>query len=493
MSNTPPPASNKLYIRSEVLAVIQFLGAVENPPREDRIKQVRRLSSIEDQPSVQKILLKELQRASSSPQTLQVIVELLMEMGTLDTLQEPLWAMIESRDANDELKDAANLILRHLGDRGDPNLYLDYLQDPEGLINRETERMLEVSTKNPEALIDFIDFIFSLPVAEQLHLVESLQTDYPPNYLANIYIPALLATPPFETMELLLKNLGQTRLPKAALFLSETGEYFSGNDTLYKAWQKACSELRIAGIYKEDLFDEYRRELVERHPIVTDSTVDTCYATLPDGMGNQGIIISRQYANGDVAMMSVAVNDQHGIIDCFGFHQLGIHDFNKICERFHEESSKIKAPAGYCMAKLNRAEAMNIKNRYRLPYEYSCWKPMLGDITHDPSDWHNVTAPLAKDDWRKLTGNLYQHPDFITWFLEDDDHPAVVVSMARLQASLSKPDPDNFVSALQEEAGTLARALLSSPWRDVFTERLIETAYFLHLQDTQTFAGLAAT
>ena len=55
----------------------------------------------------------------------------------------------------------ANLILRHLGDNSDPDLYLEYLEDPKGLIGRETERMLEVSSENPETLIDFIDFHFA--------------------------------------------------------------------------------------------------------------------------------------------------------------------------------------------------------------------------------------------------------------------------------------------------------------------------------------------
>src|SRR5262249_440736 len=157
MTESPPPAASKLFIRSEVLSVINHLVAIDSPTREEKIKQIKRLAGIEDQQSVQKILVKELQRAGSSAKPLQPVTELLMEVGRLEILHDPLWSIIQSRDASDEAKDAANLVLRHLGDRGDPNLYLEYLDDPEGLINRETERMLKVSAENPEALIDFID------------------------------------------------------------------------------------------------------------------------------------------------------------------------------------------------------------------------------------------------------------------------------------------------------------------------------------------------
>jgi len=191
--------------------------------------------------------------------------------------------------------------------------------------------------------------------------------------------------------------------------------------------------------------------------------------------------------------MSVAVNDQHGIIDCFGFYQLGVHDFNKICERFHEESSKIKAPLGYCLRKLDHAERLSLAQRYRIPYEYSCWKPMLGDVEADTTDWYGVIAPLAKSGWGAMTVNLYQHPDFITWFLEEDDHAAVGESMARLSHALENPDPDTFLSTLNTEAETLGKTLLSSPWRSVFRDRLVESAYLLNLQDIHTFAALAAT
>ena len=517
MTQSNPPstdslsASNKLFIRSEVLAVADYLVTVDEPPKQDKVKQIKRLAAIEDQDSVQKILVKELQRAPN-PRAIQAITELLMELGTIEIVKAPLWAIIEDPHAADEVKDAANLILRQLGDQTDPNLYLDYLDDPAGLINRETERMLEVSTRNPEALIDFIDFIFSLPVDEQGNLLRSLQGDYPSEYLLNIYIPNLDAVPPYETQELILSSMGDIRSKRAALFLHETQARYEGDARLAKTVKKAISKLRMTGLYREENMEAIREELKAPHPIVQQTELFQCFATIPDGIGNQGIVISRQRENGDVTMMSVAVNDIHGIIDCFGFYDLSKNDFHKIAEKFHEESSKINASAEYCLSRLRESEALNRAQDRRIPYEYSCWKVMLSDIDPDNPETKVDTIALcqewAKPEWTQASINLYQHPDFNTWFLEEGDHPIVtdilqdvlqVCAKAMAESRLNADDARQAAveNALMETLDKLAEAmvhgLLSTEWREILTRRLADAAYLLHQQKANTFASLAAT
>jgi hypothetical protein len=514
MTQPPPTTPSKLFIRSEVLAVMDYLYTVEEPTRQDKLKQYKRLQSINDEETVQRILVKELQRASNS-RMLQVVLELLMELGRIEVVQEPLWAIIQSSQSSDELRDAANLILRQLGDQTDPNLYLEYLDDPAGLINRETERMLEVSTRNPEALIDFIDFIFSLPVDEQGNLIRSLQTDYPSEYLLNIYMPALLAQPPLETQELILANLGEIRTKRTALFLHDNLRWLESDPRLSKTLKKAINSLKIAGFYREERFEEFREALNQPHPLATQTQLYECYATIPDGIGNQGIIVSRERENGDITMMSVAVNDLHGIIDSFGFHELSKADFHKLIGKFHEESSKIHAPAVYCLDRLREAEALNRVNRFRIPYEYTCWKVILDDVATEvaePLDKIGMCLQWANQNWEHASINLYQHPDFSTWFLEEGDHPVVTSILkdtlnicAKAMAEGTSEDPEMepshrrevvesaFVAALDKLAEALVHGLLSSEWREILVNRLADAAYLLNEQKATTFAGLAAT
>lgn len=511
MTQTPPPSSNKLFIRSEVLAVMSFLTAVEAPSKQDKLKQIKRLQAIHDQVAVQKILVKELQRTSSTS-ALQVVAELLMELGDITVLQEPLWALIENGSTPDDVKDISNLILRQLGDETDPNLYLDYLEDPAGLINRETERMLEVSTRNPEAQIDFIDFIYSLPVDEQGNLIRSLKDDYPIEYLQSLLIPALLAQPPMETQELILSILSEVRTKECALVLHDYQHWFTEFPYLNKAHKKAVSTLRLSGIYREELFEQYRKDLSQPHALTEQSTVYQCFATIPDGIGNQGIVVSRERENGDIAMLSVAVNDLHGIIDCFGFYELSKQDFQKLSEKFHEESSKINASPVYCLQKLKEAEQVNRKNQFRVPYEYTCWKVLLDDSANESSiDLIHHTKQWANENWHDASVNLYHHPDFSTWFLEEGDHPIVTSVLedvlevcARAMAECldennepveSKLEPltTAFVVALDQLAQSMVHGLLNSEWREVLIHRLANASYLLNEQKATTFAGLAAT
>lgn len=509
MSQSQPPAS-KLFVRSEVLAVIDYLNTLDEPSKQDKNKQLKRLQAIGDQDTVQRILVKELQRATSL-RIIQIVSELLMEVGSIDSLQDPLWAIIQNPQSSDDIKDAANVILRQLGDPTDPNLYLEYLDDPAGLINRETERMLEVSTRNPEALIDFIDFIFSLPVDEQCNLVRSLQADYPAEYLLNIFIPAIMALPPYETLELLLTMLGEMRTPRTALFLKENEDWFQSDPRLAKAHKKSLNSLKIAGLFREDKLEEARKELAQPHSLVTQSTLYQCYATIPDGIGNQGIVMSRERENGDIVMMSVAINDLHGIIDCFGFYELSKADFHKLIEKFHEENTKIHAPHTYCVYKLRQAEALNQQNKFRIPYEYGCWKVLLSDpelIADEPLAIVDLSKQWANQEWASASISLYQHPDFSTWFLEEGDHPVVTSILenvldvcAKTMANSGEEDrvitlsqlENVFVDTLDHLADAMVHGLLSSEWREILTNRLADSAYLLNEQKANTFACLAAT
>lgn len=509
MSQSPPPAS-KLFIRSEVLSVISYLNTMDDPSKLEKNKQIKRLQVIQDQETVQRILVKELQRAGSS-KIIQVISEILMELGNIENLQKPLWSLIENPKTSDEVKDAANVVLRQLGDESDPNLYLEFLDDPAGLINRETERMLEISTRNPEALIDFIDFIFSLPVDEQCNLINSLQADYPTEYLLNIFLPAILALPPLETQELILGLLGETRSKRAALFLSENQQWFADDARLMKTLKKSINSLKIAGFYRDEKLDEARQELFESHPLVEQTEIYQCFATIPDGIGNQGIVISRERDNGDICMMSVAINDLHGIIDCFGFYELSKPDFHKLIEKFHEENTKVHTPPAYCLQKLKAAEAINHQNQFRIPYEYTCWKVLLQDqklLEMEPMDAIGISKQWARPDWYQASVSLYQHPDFSTWFLEEGDHPVVTTILedvlevcARAMAETTDAEKESklkqlesaFITALDKLAEAMVHGLLTSEWKEILINRLADASYLLMEQKATTFAGLAAT
>ncbi|MEM0950938.1 MAG: hypothetical protein AAGI66_02205 [Cyanobacteria bacterium P01_H01_bin.74] len=499
---------SKLFIRSEVTSAIDSIKLIINPTRNDKLKQLKRLQDISDRKSVLDILLKELQRSKSNT-VMQIITELLMELGTIESLRDPLWCIIQSNHCSDEVKDAANIVLRQLGDATDPSVYLDYLEDPAGLINRETERMLEVSAKNPEALIDFIDFIFSLPTDEQINLLSSLKEDYSVEHILNLILPTILAKPPREVLELLLPTLGETKHPRAAEFLDQYSHWFESDAGLSKIAKTARSKLRLSGVEQDKNANE-----AGQHSLLVDAELFKIFATIPDGIGNMALIYSRQHTNGEIAMMSAVVSDLHGIVDCFGFYDLSQTDFYKLLEKFHEESTKVEVSETYFLQQLESAEKLNTENKLRIPYEYSCWKMMLPKLLASRIDPHAIAKALAKQEWEDATARLYHHPDVCTWFLEEGDNAIItpvldsVLSVCQSQldamaideagagGSAEDPDPGQvraFVNELTTLAETLVSKLLQSQWRNTMINRLSDCAYLFKEQQTHTFSTLAAT
>jgi hypothetical protein len=102
--------------------------------------------------------------------------------------------------------------------------------------------------------------------------------------------------------------------------------------------------------------------------------------------------------------------------------------------------------------------------------------------------------------------NLYHHPDFSLWFLEEGDHPVVTALMeevltvcARALAQAEGASEDDlavleeaFVQALDELARILMHRLLATEWRGILTARLADAAYLLQEQKALTFSALAS-
>ena len=231
---------SKLQIRSEVLLMLQKLSSLDEMSKEQLDNNLIKFRSIKDIGYVVDVLVKELARANYKKG--QIISLFVQELGDLDSVKDVLWSYIKSPNYSDELKDLSGLILKSLGDQTDPEEFLNYLEDPKAIVDKETQKLLEVASTNPEAQIDFLDFLFSLPESEQINLVNSLKDDYSSEYLVNIVVPALEANPAPKLEEELVKILGETRSVFAVPALNDVLKY-SKNEFIKKHAQKSLNML----------------------------------------------------------------------------------------------------------------------------------------------------------------------------------------------------------------------------------------------------------
>lgn len=479
----------KLQIRAEVLAVIKLLSTIEKSSKDDQAKHINKLKSISDRDSVLECLLRELPKDLEDQQ--QTIAQLLFELGTIEKLKYPLWNIIKDVKISDEVKDIANLILRNLGDNSDPDLYLSYLSNPEALIDKETEKMLKMASVNPEAQIDFLDFLYSLASHEQINLIDSLKNDYPGEYLIHILIPALDAKPDEEVQNSLIDALGNTKTYEALEYLSSMLEN-TKKDLQKRIIKKNINILKLSGINNNKLE-------AKTPEVIRNSDIFQCYASPIDGVGNQGIIISRLIENQDISMFSVVINDSQGILDCFGFNQISHNDFKRIIKKFQEGSQQNPIPAEYCKYKLELAENINKSNNLPIPYEYTAWKVLTLDILPFTNNLDNEILTLFNNTLLDQSEALYSLNDFKCWFFEEDDHPKIsnmFESNTNLFISkLNEPNPKtkSIEKLLNNNIMKFIPELFDDNWCKIYYKRLIDCAYLFKQQNLESEAELSAT
>ncbi len=481
-----------------VLETIEVLSA-EGRSKHERDEAIKNLTQLQQPEKVCQIVIKELVRPDNTNHRLLILAELLMDVGDLDTLGEPLWDVIQSATTSDAAKDAANLVLRNVGDTSDPDAYLEFLDDPEGLIAQETARMLQVATENPASLVDFLDFIVSLPPSEQVRLLESLREDYPADQLLILYVALYWYGPNTEVVTWLQKILPTLPTPAALLHLEAMAEHTEDGE--FKATlQRECQKRRLKSGFGHDI----DATALPVHPLHEGSTPHTCYATLPDGVGNVGLMITRRMPNGDTCLMAMAANDQTGVLDTFGFYQLSETDVQQLVDKFHEASLKISIPPALAVTLMQQAWNISARKQHQIPYEYTCWAVLLADIAAAEPTTTETLTPQAKPAWATITEQLYLHPDVHTWFLDGEDDPAIAALLKEaaqtvaplMEKGVPSDEPEQF-EPVREKLDTLASdtmaALLTGDFGPTFTHRVTTMATLLQHANTQTFATLAAT
>ena len=180
---------NKIQIKAEILTLITKLQTT-TAVSDDMFAL---LDAEEDKQAVMDVLLKELSRAKE--QKAFVICYMLTRLFTKEQLNRNLREFIRAPKISDYAKMIAFNLLRDIGSEIQYDEVNGYFTEFEQIVDEETKELLNTAIMNPEAQIDFMDFMIALPKEEQSILVKSLNEDYSHDALANILIPIFLYNP----------------------------------------------------------------------------------------------------------------------------------------------------------------------------------------------------------------------------------------------------------------------------------------------------------
>lgn len=351
---------------NELLNKLNSVSDVQNC-----LSDIDLLDGQEDKTLLTKLLFKELINAKNNK--IPIICFLLEHFTPREEFVKGLWKSIQNPSLPSEVKITVVNLLREY----DSDWSFESCQDIENseeILDASTKQLLNSAIINPEVQIDFMDFMASIKVEDKITLMNSLAQDFGDDELANILIPVFESNPNSAVGKEALSLLGATKSELALHVLERMLPHTTGE--LNQAVRKNLAILKMSGIREDNTKDFYKK-------ILSNSVAGNFYITYPDGRGDIALIGTRITQEDRVRFISIVINIDKGIKDCFGFYDISKFECSKILERFLKDERTADISPSAFVTILNNAELLTIKKfgqDWQLPYEYVCWKNLLIDI-----------------------------------------------------------------------------------------------------------------
>ncbi len=384
---------SKLQIRAKLLAVISEIKSSADYNEKLFLKFVEELNVIEDKTALFDMFIKEYIKLNENE--CMFCACLINALINKELITEKLFEMLQSANYSDEAKYKIVQLMRVVDAKSTNDIIPQYFDNPEEVIDMETRKLLDTASVNPESMLDFLDFLYTIPFNDKKILLNSLNDDYHGDALANIVYPILYSDFEDEIKLIAIDILSDSKSSVAIAPIKYLSE-ISNNDKIIQACNIALKKLRLAGA-DEIKACEYFKNLVKNLKPAE------FYSTIPDGSGNQALLSSRVSDNNKYTFSAVVINDMSGIVDNFGFYNISKEEFIKITSKFFKSEGKYCVSAEYVKSRINEAFELSKKLKRTLPYEFICWNVIINDIK-------TLDKPL-KDCISHLTANSVKNDD----------------------------------------------------------------------------------
>lgn len=369
------------------------------------------LDAQEDKKIISKVLFKEL--AVAEKEKTPIICFLLEHFVPKAELINKLWETLKKQNLQTEVKITVLNLLREL-DADWSYESTEELEDGNELLDAHTKQLLNTAIINPEIQIDFLDFMATIRVQDKITLINSLSEDFTSDALANILIPIFVSEPDSPEGKEALKLLADTKSVLGLHVLEEMKKIATGE--LLQEIKRSLSTIKISGMREDNTKDFYKK-------ILSNSKPNKFYLTYPDGHGDVAMIFTRKTDEGKIRFVSIVINVSTGIKDCFGFFEISEFECGKILERFLKNERTVDVSPEVFKTILYNAELTTIKNnqnKWKLPYEYVCWKNLLVDIDYDNQKIEELLQEqvLPARVNKKIVDNLSKTGITNHWFLD---------------------------------------------------------------------------
>lgn len=412
---------NPFELKAEINRILKELEGVSDFQNYE--VHYRTLDAQADKSVICRLLFREINNPNK-----ELIKFLLLRYCPEKDLIEKLWEIIKNNLSSSQAKIFALDLLREIDTDWSYEECGKYLDNPDDLVDSDTQKILNTAIINPEFQIDFLDFICTLPEKDQIILINSLADDYSKDELANMLIPVFMSFSNSETGKTALKLLGNSKSQLAYHALESSLDFV--DKSLCPEVKRNLSVLKLSGVREDNTREFYKKLLKDSKPY-------RFCITYPDGHGNQAVIFSRLNKSDKVQFVAVVIDDYKGIKDCFGFNEISKFECNAIIERFYRGQRAIDLSASELKFILKRAEAL-AKNT--IPYEYVCWKNILSDIEPVELELNCKAKKLSQKEFDKIL-----KCDFTDYWFLDAKYSDEFEEFLRLADNTESADFDKII------------------------------------------------
>lgn len=457
---------SKLQIRAKVLSVISEIKTLRNFNEDAIAKYKSELEQISDKKALFDIFLKEFVKMQEAEYIFSAC--LLKEIVPEEYINSKVLEELKSSSLSDEYKYKLVQLLRITDGTDNFSEIPSYFDNPEEILDLETKKLLEKAVVNPEAMLDFLDFVSAVSQNDRNLLLNSLSQDYTGDELANIIYPILYSG--FDDSFILdcVKILINSRSSLAIApfeYLIKT----SNNEDIVNNCRLGLKQLKLAGASKENA-DKYFNNIIK------DSSPAEFFTTIPDGAGNQALLISRVTSKGKYHLSAVVINDVSGIIDCFGFYNISPDELYRVIDKFYQTEGKYKVPAEYAKTKIQTAVDITIKQKRKFPYEFICWNVLLNDVNLMADSLENIISKkssavnISKDEILTLLTKDFT----LRWFISPSEND-VIKKMVDVFYNMSDID----ISFINQEIKNKFNTIFDDNSSNIWQSRLYNLIYLL--------------
>ena len=316
---------------------------------------------------------------------------------------------------------------------------------------------------------------------EQLHAAQEwLQEAFragPPSAL----LPQLMGQAAPAALSVMVEALSTMATPEAAALLAQVAAKTDAKE-VQKAARRALYRLKTMGVDTESVrVEEPRKSVLEvpKLPIVI------ALASQIDFAGNRALYLARRRPFSGIALVSLIINDQRGVLDC---HALPVtkKELTRIVADIHADDrlTHVELPPTYAQQLVEESYRRSLSTGTPVPQDFQGLHDLIGmpetpweqgPIYHliSPEEMHGQPA------WLSLSGQLLDVKEFQGWHV-----PPEAVQKYREEVKRTAESPIIVSPALQQERleGMQKHALREIFDHDTcarYRSRLEEMAYLL--------------